>query len=881
MTDSIISLNDETLQEALNHARRGWRIIPISWPALNVPWCSAPGKQPLIKGWPNEATTDEARIRRWLKKWPSANIGIKTGEESGLVVLDVDPKNGGNESLQELIDDYSPLPDTVEVLTGGGGRHIYFKYPAGLKINDKNGSIAPGLDIKADGGFVVAPPSTHPNGKQYEWEASSHPESIELAEMPGWLLQLSINGNKNKQPDRDEKELNLPEIIPEGQRNDVLFRLASSLRRKGLERETILQMLIPVNENKCCPPLEMAELEQLVNSAGRYTPEENLVQDDNSDKYAEWRELYKNTGFTVDRWGRLCQIKATKDGSEERPLALFVARILREVVRDNGQDEDVKIIFEIDGQLPSGKTLPARMVPASEFPSMNWPLKAWGADALVLAGAVVKDALRVAIQMTGRGVQKDRIYCHSGWRRIGGKWAYLHAGGAIGSDGLHVDLSEGGQNLTRYRLPEVTPDLKEAGKSVLRLLEVADHKVTLPLMATVFLSPMCELLRLAGCDPTFLVWLYGYTGQRKSSLAAVFLSFFGTFTRDHLPGNFKDSRNMTEKIAFLLKDSLFVCDDYHPVASSRDRIEMTGKAQALLRAYGDRAARGRMSADLTLKKSYVPRGMAIITGEDLPDAGESGAARMLAVEIPRGGVNLEILSECQERAKALPGFMRGYIEWLSGRMGQTEELRNTFHELRKAAQSGSHGRLPEIVAWLTLGIRSWADFLESTESINVNQREAIIKETWDILQLLAADQAEQVKVAKPSERFITALREMMTSGAVQASALHNMDDYIGKDDRRFIGWQDVNYLYLLPGLTYKAVQQYYRDQGRELGVTEVILLKHLEADQYIETITRNGKVERSRLKKIEGEARRVIFLYKSRLGLESKENIEGEYEFLA
>lgn len=587
------------------------------------------------------------------------------------------------------------------------------------------------------------------------------------------------------------------------------------------------------------------------------------------DRYAEWKALYKKAGFTVDRWGRLCQVKATKDGTEEKPLASFVARILREITRDNGQDEETKIVFEIDGLLPDGRKLPSRLISAAEFPTMNWPLKAWGADALVLAGISTKDALRVAIQSTGRGARRDRLYCHTGWRKIGEKWCYLHAGGAIGSEGVQVDLSEGGLNLERYRLPDTKPDISEVAPVVLKMLEVAPRKVTLPLLALVFLAPMCDLLRRSNCEPTFLVWLYGHTGERKSSLAALFLSFFGNFGRDKLPANFKDSRNMTEKLAFLLKDNLLVVDDFHPVANAKDRTDMTGKAQALLRSYGDRAGRGRMNADTSLKTAYVPRGLALITGEDMADIGESGAARMLSLEIPRGGVALDILSECQEQAANLPGVMRGYLEWLLDKMDAVEDVRKTFIDLRREAQSRGHGRLSEIEAWLIMGMISGMSYLTEIGGITGREREAIVGETWAVIKELAAEQAEAVQMAKPAERFINALREMMTAGAVQVIRVSDFEGGANKDDRRFIGWQDTNFFYLVSGLTYKAVQHYFRDQGIELGVSEITILKHLESEGYIEpSVTRSGKTERTRLKKIEGEPRRVIYLYKSRLQIE-------------
>jgi hypothetical protein len=171
------------LDAALAYARRGWRVIPIP-----------PGKKhPGISAWQREGTTDEAKIRHWWSQAPTHGIGIVCGPESGLWVLDIDNADGkaGDESLIELLDAYGPLPETFEVITGSGGRHLYFAWPDGYDIrNDQSGRLGADLDIRGEGGQVLAPPTIHPNGRPYEREASS-PDA--LAAAPGWLLALLTN----------------------------------------------------------------------------------------------------------------------------------------------------------------------------------------------------------------------------------------------------------------------------------------------------------------------------------------------------------------------------------------------------------------------------------------------------------------------------------------------------------------------------------------------------------------------------------------------------------------------------------------------------------------------------------------------------------------
>ena len=129
-------------------------------------------------------------ISAWWTRWPNATIAIATGIISGLVVLDVDPKNGGDANLEELELRHGPLPDTRKVATGGGGSHFYFAYPTHVAAVKRTPQAAGqvGVEVKSDKGYVVAPPSLHENGALYEWEANQGAPS---ADLPGWMIAAS------------------------------------------------------------------------------------------------------------------------------------------------------------------------------------------------------------------------------------------------------------------------------------------------------------------------------------------------------------------------------------------------------------------------------------------------------------------------------------------------------------------------------------------------------------------------------------------------------------------------------------------------------------------------------------------------------------------
>ena len=172
----------------------------------------------------------------------------------------------------------------------------------------------------------------------------------------------------------------------------------------------------------------------------------------------------------------------------------------------------------------------------------------------------------------------------------------------------------------------------------------------------------------------------------KSTLAALFLSHFGDFDRIHLPGAWSSTANQLERRAFLLKDSLFVIDDYAPAAL--DHRELETKASRLLRSQGNISGRGRLRADLTERPAFPPRGIIISTGEQHPP-GQSLLARTLIIEVDRADVNMDTLTQAQEQFAELVHAMAGYIAWLAPQMADMPQLlRETFRGARTKATAG-------------------------------------------------------------------------------------------------------------------------------------------------------------------------------------------------
>lgn len=242
-----------TLRDAaLAYAARGWPVFP----------CKPHAKEPLTAHGLRDATTSAPGIAAWWGRWPDANVAIATGVQAGLVVVDVDARHAGREVLRDLEAEYGQFPTTPHVLTGGGGDHYYFAHPGG---HVKSRPVAPGIDIKGDGGYVVAPPSVHPTGPTYEWEVSGHFEDVACAQLRPWLRNLILRAHR-------ELVTVVPEVLTEGIRNQTLIRIAGAMRRYSASAEAILAALSVENARRCVPPLEDEEVANIAASAGRYAP---------------------------------------------------------------------------------------------------------------------------------------------------------------------------------------------------------------------------------------------------------------------------------------------------------------------------------------------------------------------------------------------------------------------------------------------------------------------------------------------------------------------------------------------------------------------------------------------------------------------------------
>jgi hypothetical protein len=257
------TLAEETVQNplmaaALTYAARGLHVFPVHGIKEDGKCdceksdCDSPGKRPRTPDGLKSATTDTATIKKWWKRWPQANVAIRTGAASGFFVVDIDGPEG-----EDFLKGKSWPP--TPTATTGRGRHILFKHP-GWPV--KNGvKVAPEIDVRGDDGYIVIAPSRHSNGAVYRWAEKRSLQEVEFADAPGWVLDLlrgktaATAKTASGEPQREGDG-----TIPKGERNVALTRLAGKLRHAGMEEEEIFAALKVANKQRCAEPLLESEV---------------------------------------------------------------------------------------------------------------------------------------------------------------------------------------------------------------------------------------------------------------------------------------------------------------------------------------------------------------------------------------------------------------------------------------------------------------------------------------------------------------------------------------------------------------------------------------------------------------------------------------------
>lgn len=549
-----------------------------------------------------------------------------------------------------------------------------------------------------------------------------------------------------------------------------------------------------------------------------------------------------------------------KSGIVKRKLCNLAPEIVCEITVDDGAVTTTYV--RLRGVHESGRTLPEIEIPAADLASFNWMAERWGMDCILEVGKTVKDCVRHAIQTTAAHAEKKTVFAVTGWKKIGEEWYYLMPG----DDNHTVDLRGKLQGYGMER--KCDPFDIQTAACLLRMMPVPEE-VMFPLLAFTFLSPLNHFLKEAGCEPKFVLFLSGKTGSRKSTLAALMLSFFGKFTASELPLSFRDTANSILHNAFSLKDVLTCIDDLHP-SSRMEEQKMNGTAQAIMRAYGDRTGKGRLRSDSTLMESRPPQGNAIITAEFAPDIGESGTARYFALELKESDVDMQNLTAYQKEATkgTLQRCMYAYTQWIKETFLFSDEAKQEWvrylnahflscrDEFRKSGIR-CHDRVPETVAQLQIGMEFLLRFLHDRGGFGSDWCHGIFENFQKLLTRLALNQAESIDEDKPTHVFIRKLFSLLESNQAHLLDRHDVNE-LGFGT--CIGYQDAEFLYLYNEVAHKLVRKFCEDQGENFSCTSKSLLKAMAEEGLIQP----GTTQNTRPLRVGDKQKRVVYLYREK-----------------
>ena len=614
----------------------------------------------------------------------------------------------------------------------------------------------------------------------------------------------------------------------------------------------------------------------------------------------------------------------TKRGSSTTKVCNFVPRIVSEKTVDDGAVTEKTLV--LSGIHTDGSTLPPVEVNGADLSNFNWLLDKWGAKCIIEVGQRCKDYLRYYILTTSENAEQLTEYHVTGWKKIDGEWHFLlpheapfgkgaprwgdvakrQRGSRFRRGGCQLKLTEGLQESSGDTCPATNqidyPNVTLKGKlryycgernwsktdlhtaKLLYTMPPARKEIIRPLVAFAFLTPLNEFLRQAGCMPKFTLFLTGRTGTRKSTIAALILSFFGAFTSTDLPMSFQDTANSITANAFTLKDVLTCIDDFYP-SDNAEMKKLNTTAQKIMRAYGDRTGRGRMRADCTLMENRPPQGNAIITGELRPDVGESGIARYFPLELKDGDVNLAYLTEYQEEAAqgVYRRTMFAYTEWLKRRFicddDHEEKFVKRLRELYDSYRSDflshgvkCHGRLPEIVACLMIGMRFFLYFLKENGVIFQDEKDEEIKNFSDLLLRVAARQAVDIEYEKPANIFVRKLYALMESGDVVLKKKGSHGDYTPSF---FSGIVNSDYLMIHLDSVFPLIKKLCSDSGEAFPYTKNSIMKALVE----EGIAEPGRQSTTRVTKIQNFSMRLLYLRKDKT--DAIAEVNGDVEEVA
>lgn len=541
-------------------------------------------------------------------------------------------------------------------------------------------------------------------------------------------------------------------------------------------------------------------------------------------------EVMSKVGYTYTDYGNILNNKNSE-------IANFLIVPKRQVRVK--QHDSCEVYVELSAIVNGDEEVTNIKLPASEVSSLKWVESQLGFNATVYDR---REFITFIKKLFGK-VGVTNQYSNIGWIKSQcGTYEYLDCCGAIQNKEIQVEM---GEHFKGYKFPRKEIDIKLAAQQSLNLLNVVGKGIGYILLGLVFLCPLLEFIGEGVKLPEFVVWLYGLTGTRKTTIAKLFAAHFGNF-ENRVTASFNDTYTSIELKAHKLKDSLMLLDDFCPQQSYRETQNINTIAEKIVRAYGDRTSRGRSTVTMESQIQFIPRGMAIITGESIVP-GSSTVARLVPIEMKKDSVNLKELTKTQKNLELLSINMREFILWIKNEANTDyDELvdaikvnyNNYLDEIKEKAVD-THGRTYEAFAWLLLGLDMMYQFYCHIGIITQDQADQAIDDAKKEFLEQIKIKDENSRTEDPVELFLETIKELLTSNAL---TMKNIDtnEVIGNSYKPIDVFFDSEYYYFNSNNIYGIVRSKLQRAGIYFQLPIRALLKALCDREIIKTEEKNN-----------------------------------------
>lgn len=563
----------------------------------------------------------------------------------------------------------------------------------------------------------------------------------------------------------------------------------------------------------------------------------------------------RNEGIFMNTQDANCIITKFRDYNK---LTNFKLKSITFVVEHYGEYQNQ--YYEFECVLSNGKTKIAKLT-SNDLTNSQWIDKKLGGEFILCPQYGMSEEtsykyFREYISERFKNAKDKKIYKFIGWANINKKLVYL-------TDNEVIGLKERSDNIcvkTGKRLikDENINNINSA-KLAYRLLDLANDKSKIiPLFLFLHISLLKTIFQLAGVEPQFILAIIGLTGSMKTSVSK---EMFSIFNRDNIgdkiSASFKDTITALEQKGYEYKDSPLIIDDFHPAASVKEKNQLNETFQFLLRTYGDCIAKSRSTKNLTRAIEFKPRGLAIITGEDINSIGESSSARLLIINVESSTYNKEVLSYFQDNKLIVPTYVYYFLEYVANNSHRIINYISTnFNRYRnKYSKKFKHNRYADMFSCFMLIRDIIADYYISLGICN--------NELFDFEEIIfkvIQEHQKRMSIQDPAIMFVIAINEFSNSGKYRILDKQDSSNY-----SNIIGYEDKDKYYLIPGTTLNAVKQYWKSQGSVFTMSKEGTNKALQLLDVIETEIEGGKTRRTIKVKINNKYSRYLVIKKDRM----------------